>query len=571
MTELAEPWWGRAGSRHLDTVSHDVRRSRGIVYTPDHLADLVLDQQFGEGTGPSAAVLDPACGAGVFQRALVRRIAADAMSQGSDVRGDERPAFLDRVARLVWAMDIDSEAVGLARASVLELVQTMAPGPLAPDYLAANFMMGDFLRDVIDLPGWGLPRHVTGNPPYVAIDRIPEADRLYFRSHYTSAFGRIDLYTLFMERASRLVTAGGSWAFITPDKFLTSTSARPVRELLSGLGSIRRLVKFDSHKLFPGAATVPCITVWDARPSSAPVEMSDATVTADGLPHHEPLALRVTRAPSVDRRHLTSTRWSLQVRAVTDRISADHPRLGTLAQRISAGLATGFNAAFVLDEAAAALIEPELMHRTVRGRDLQRFAITARSEFMLVPYTWDDAGTARLIDLDDYPRARGWLVRNELALRARHCVRVWDKAWWDLHDPVGLPLHQTPKVLVPDLARSNRFVADPGEFVPQHSAYYIVAASPSPMALSAVLNSPHVELVIRTHAPRAKDGFSRYRRQFLMDVPVPHLSAELAGRIESSVIARTDATTTELVDSLFGVDHDEVIHALRLLSGGSVR
>jgi hypothetical protein len=122
--------------------------------------------------------------------------------------------------------------------------------------------------------------------------------------------------------------------------------------------------------------------------------------------------------------------------------------------------------------------------------------------------------------------------------------------------------------LVPDLARSNRFAADSGTYVPQHSAYYLVPDGIEEELLAAMLNSPAVELLIRTQAPLVKDGFSRYRRQFLVTLPVPEVPTDTQSKIREALKSGRHDDVAVLTTDLFGVDIEDINEALGALPKG---
>lgn len=553
-----------SGANHLRGLTREHRRSNGMVYTPHPLAEFVLDQALGPAGVPDGPVLDPACGAGVFLSAVISRLARAVAQLGVDIQREGRRTFLRQVKDNVWGVDVDPVAVRLARVELRALIDKLSPGPLPADFLDRNVVVGDYLHDELATLVDVRPRLIVGNPPYVSTNRITPEDKDAYRARFTTAFGRIDLYTLFMEQSVRVLGAEGTWAFITPDKYLTSQSARPIRRLLSTTGAVRSVTQFDSHRIFSDAATIPCVTVWQA---GSPADTS-LTVSRVALKDDEQRVPQITETRAVDRARLLSERWMFQRpgnESLARRLSAGHPRLGDVTRRISAGLTTGYNPAFVLDAATASELEPELVHPSIRGRDVLAHQIRDRGEHLLVPYVWGSGGARELIDLDEFPKTRRWLDQHRGRLEARHCVRVWGKRWWDLHDPVGEPLHKTPKVLVPDLARSNRFAADVGRFVPQHSAYYLIPTTLPVDLLAALLNSPAVEFLVRSRAPVAKDGFSRYRQQFLRDLPVPAVPPALEVRIRDAVADQRYEDVDVLTSELFGADPEEIARALRLL------
>lgn len=543
-------------SRHLATLDRAHRRAAGVVYTPGPIVELVLDQEFGSNEGPAGPVLDPACGTGVFVLAVIARIAeaVDRLEGRGTPSG--RRHFLHEVERLVWACDVDREAVRVTLAEVRALVESLAPGPLSADFLAGNIVVADFLST----PCWAVEggfRHVVGNPPYVPIERIALADRARYRREFSCAQGRTDLYHLFMERSAEVLGTGGSWSLITPDKFLTGDSGRALRELLVARGAIRTLTRFSSHSVFDGASTVPCITTWVKG------GVDDAEqLRVECEPHALPVVRRETGVPRAAFQDSSWSFHSASIDSLLTAIAGGHPTLADCTDRISAGPATGLNDAFIVDARTAATLDEELVHPTVRGRDIGRFVINDVGSFMIVPYAFAADGSPSLVDLADYPRTRRWLMRHRTRLTARHAVRAWGKSWWDLHDPITLPLHVRAKLLVPDVARRNRFAVDRGHFVPQHSAYYLLPREIDADVLAAVLNSEPVELLIRSKAPLVKDGFSRYRRRYLLDLPVPAPTAALSREIRAAVRAGEPERGAELAAGLFDVDLGDVRAAL---------
>jgi hypothetical protein len=137
-------------------------------------------------------------------------------------------------------------------------------------------------------------------------------------------------------------------------------------------------------------------------------------------------------------------------------------------------------------------------------------------------------------------------------------VRTWQKAWYDIHDPWTLDITGLTKVLVPDVACSNRFALDAGSFCPLHSAYYVIPNGVEPRYLTAVLNSSPVEFLVRLLAPVVKDGFSRYRRQFLVTLPIPEASERTQAEIVVAVENGQHTAADEMCCRLFRLSPEDL-------------
>lgn len=532
---------GAEGVLYAESLSTESRRATGTVYTPRSLVDFVLSEA-GFNGDEDVTVLDPSCGAGAFLLAALDRIAASVAGSGTPLttrRGRQR--LLSRSERSLFGVDIDPRACALARAAIREHICELTHQPLPADFLTDNIVESDFLS--ANLKG-RLPANiklVVGNPPYVQTTRLTDAQKDLFRERFRTAFGRIDLYALFFERALELLAPGGTLAFVTPDKYLSSKSMEPLRRVLLNDSAVRRLARFKSHKVFPNAATVPCVTVLERSRPSETVHISDCAYSAERV-----RVLRQADVPASKRLHVS--RWVTlhpDLLRVATKIRRGHRKLVEHTLRISAGLATGRDNIFILPTADAASIEPELLHPAVRGRDIQPWSISDSDRCILLPYNFDTPKPT-LIDLDDYPGAAAYLGQFRDELVQRHCVRKWSKRWYDIHDPVSLDVPGSVKIMVPDVANRNRFAVDEGGRCPLHSCYYLLLHEPANAAhIATLLNSKPIEFLVHLAAPVVKDGFRRYRQQFLAQLPIPTLNAATRRRLtNASASADLDAVDT---------------------------
>ncbi len=552
-------------NEYLESLPLADRRVGGLVYTPSHLVDFTLGLAGYESRAPieEATLLDPSCGAGAFLEGAIVVLADRFEKLGLDLKtspGHRR--FVAAVEANLYGVDVDAHACELAAAAVRRRVLEVSPGKLAPGFFGANIVVADFLlnRDVDDLPVLRARslRFVVGNPPYVSATRITSSYKMELRSRFHSAGGRLDLYTVFIERALTLLADGGRLALVTPDKFLVSQSARGLRGLILQTSAVRSIARFRSHKVFEDAATVPCITALERGGKPR-----DVVVLACGEKPGPSGRVRVLERSSVPHGGLSPAAWHVSSPGLHDfarRLVARHPTLRQLTVRVSAGPATGRDGLYVFPTGSHPEIEPELLRPVARGRDVLAFRVTDPGLEMLVPYVFDAAGNSTLIDLSRYSGARRYLEKHRRELEARHCVRVWRKPWYDLHDQILLDLAKRTKILVPDVANSNRFAVDRGTFLPLHSVYYVL---PKPGVdvdfLAAVLNSSVAGFLVRLFSPVVKDGFNRYRQQFLLTLPVPLASSKQVLEIADASRAGEADEADRRVQRLFRLTSDEIL------------
>lgn len=540
-------------SEYPSTISLDERRRSGTVYTPQRLVRFILDQAGCTLDDLEAPVLDPACGAAVFLCEILDRAAARIGHGVLPLAGPGRRALIRFATQNLFGIDIDPTARRLALQALRARFEQLAPGPLASDFLSANiveddFLTGDAVRGLSPIRRGGFA-FVVGNPPYVSTTRLPSAYKTRLRTLFSTAVGRVDLYTLFFERALQLLRADGVLAFITPDKYLASETSRDLRAYLARHGSLRRIATFRSHRVFPGASVVPCVTVIGKTTVADEVH-----VLACESEHGDDV--RVTTESRARRETLGEAPWQFRPPALmelVERFRAAHPGLDSMVRRISAGPATGRDDIYVRPGEELAGIEPELLRPAIRGRDIAAFSIADSALRILLPYVFVD-DKPQLIALSRFPGARRYLERHRGTLAQRHCVRVWEKAWFDLHDLPATDITSATKIVVPDVAEHCRFAVDRGRFFPLHSAYYIVLADDSRADfVAAILNSTVVEFILRLLSPVAKDGFSRFRRQFLSTLPIASGDAEERRRVVRLVRAGEHDEANERILALYGI------------------
>lgn len=340
--------------------------------------------------------------------------------------------------------------------------------------------------------------HIIGNPPYVPITGLTEAERSVYRERYITARGRCDLYLLFWEQALQVLSPGGRLVYITPEKYLYVESAAPLRRILTSM-DVNEL-HFVDEATFGELITYPLITTVTAQRQSGPT----LVVLRDGR--------------AVDVRLDSAAESWLPLILGAHRNGGVHT-LADVCTRVSCGVATGADGVFVVTESR---LDPQLReyaYPTIAGRELRPGERPISRHLMLVPY--DTAG--KLLPEDKLNELGRYLSAPERRskLEARTCVRR--KPWYAFHEnPPLLDLLQ-PKILCKDIGASPFFVVDAqGKLVPRHSVYYIVPLNPEiTQELADYLNSTVAQQWLRDHCQRAANGCLRLQSHVLKQVPIP--------------------------------------------------
>lgn len=440
----------------------------GYVPTPDALVDKMVARLFLMAPpNPGDRLLDPGCGEGQFISGVLRWCRKRGV-RPPRMTGVELDPSRAKVARSNFANEPDVEIV-------------------EGDYLAMSFERAC--------------RYVVGNPPYVSLARISELERAVYRARFVSARGRFDLYMLFFERALEDLSEGGCLVFVTPEKFAYVGSASPLRRKLAEYDI--KSVEFIAEATFPDRTAYPAITALQRQSFKRPAKV----LHRDGSER------------SVDLGD-DGASW---LPAMMGRESAadGSPTLGDICRRISAGVATGADKVFVLEEADVPRELRRFARPAIAGRDLATKvrALPKASQRILVPY--DATGTllpeAALSQLVRYLSEGGRKER----LEARTCVRR--KPWYAYHDSCPMPDMSRPKIICKDICERPRFWLDRrGDMIPLHTVYYIVPHETDRLGdILDWLNGAEAERWLRDHCHRAANGFIRLQSAVLRNLPVP--------------------------------------------------
>ena len=437
---------------------------RGYVPTPPDVVDLMVAKLF-EARGPSedARLLDPGCGDGAFIDGVVR---------WCQRRGHPLPQIVGVELHPGRSEEARRRFAGVEPVCIF-----------TRDFLRENLGPFDF---------------VVGNPPYVAITELDEGEKARYRGEFETAVGRFDLYALFWERALRLLKPGGRLVFITPEKYATVESARPLRRLLSRLSVSE--VQMLPENTFSGLTTYPTVTTVDhARPGS-PTRLR----LRDG-------AERAVRFTS-DGRSLAASMYAEGPLADSD------VRLSDVCVRVSCGVATGADRLFVRKTAGLDRDLRAHAYPTVSGRQL----VPQNEELepvdsILVPYN----RRGQLLAFERLDGFGAYLEERKERLLARTCADR--KPWYAFHETPPMEALLRPKILCKDVAEEPYFWVDrEGAIVPRHSVYYIVPRNEDVVGdLADYLNGSEAKAWLMAHCQRVRKGFIRLQSTVLKRLPVP--------------------------------------------------
>lgn len=226
-------------------------------------------------------ILDPACGSGAFLNQALEFLIREHRNIDEYRRAYENEALslydieTNILEHNLYGVDINEDAVEIARLSLW--LRTAQKGRaltnlsdkikcgnslIADKNVAENaFVWEEEFPEVFAHGGFDV---VIGNPPYVNANELKkslsESQYTYLKSNYQTAQGTVDLYIYFFELGLNILKKNCFLSYITPNRFLSASYGKALRELILEKYTITSLVDFSDKNVFEDASTYPVIT-----------------------------------------------------------------------------------------------------------------------------------------------------------------------------------------------------------------------------------------------------------------------------------------------------------------------
>ena len=247
-------------------------------------------------------ICDPACGSGAFLNAALQFLMAEHKlidEMEAKLTGSELifPNIENSILENnLYGVDINEESVEIARLALW--LRTAKPHRKLSS-LNNNIKCGNSLISDPEIAGekafnWqaefpqvfakGGFDVVIGNPPYVnMVNILDENQRKYYQKNYKTVKNKSDLYSIFTEKASKLIRENGLFGFIFPNSWMGTESFSSFREFLAHDVKVTKLVQLP-----PGVfedATVT--TVLCFYTNCKPTEKDNIIIDTDSYQSHK--------------------------------------------------------------------------------------------------------------------------------------------------------------------------------------------------------------------------------------------------------------------------------------------
>jgi Eco57I restriction-modification methylase/TaqI-like C-terminal specificity domain len=535
---------------------HGGIEERGAIFTKREVVDFILDLTGYTETAPLTEfrLLEPSFGDGDFLLPAIDRLLVAAARDGM--------LTFEGLAPAIRAVELHRPTYGGTSAL---LAKTLLNSGLSRQDAARLcdvwLMQGDFL--LADLsPEF---THVVGNPPYVRQESIPDVLMSEYRKRFKTIYDRADIYVPFIERSLGLLAKGGKLGFICADRWMKNKYGKKLRELVSKHYALTTYVDMYGVDAFHAEVSAyPAITVIEnakgsttrvfARPAidSKTLKSLAADMTAAKLP-------KKTKVREIENVTAGGEPWVLDSFDELDlvrRIEAQFPVLEEAGCKVSIGVATGADKAFIGDFDRLD-VEPSRKLPLVMTRDILKGHVAWCGKGIVNPFGDD----GKLVDLEAFPKLRSYLEERKEQIAGRHVAEKNPRGWYRTIDRIYPALTYREKLLIPDIKGDASIVYEEGKLYPHHNLYFITSDEWDVHALQAVMRSGIARLFVALYCTRMRGGYLRFQAQYLRKIRIPKwsgVSADLRQRLANYAETNDRHALNEIVSELYGLSPAEL-------------
>jgi len=230
------------------------KKLNGIVYTPQWIVELILDNLDYKNNIYQKKIIDPACGDGAFLGVVVKRFVEDAKRKGAD-----NNVIKIKLENNIFGFDIDRSAIE----KCISILNDIA-GEYNIKGVKWNILKVDSLDKSFVNKFFNSFDFVIGNPPYIRIQHLGTKRREQIQNDWNLCQkGSTDIFITFFELGYYLLNKNGKLGYITPNTYLKTKAGENLRNFIKYNKILKTLIDFEHNQLFDNATTYSLITILD--------------------------------------------------------------------------------------------------------------------------------------------------------------------------------------------------------------------------------------------------------------------------------------------------------------------
>ncbi len=371
---------------------------------------------------------------------------------------------------------------------------------------------------------------VIGNPPYGASLSFEIKDiykKLYKDVHMRTP----DTFNYFISNGIRLLRPAGCLSYIVPNTLLSQNEYLKARDFLYKHNTFAEVVNIGEN-VFKEADVPTCIIrIINCVHDDYSIKYADyKDVDNDKIIWGEGIVqLPVSTLESIPSHVIGVAEAGGEI---LSKIRSKSVTINDIAYEMAAGISTGCNKAFCVDEEKINRfgIERGVLMPLLKGENIDRYSIEWGREYII--YTTKDT------DISEYPNAKAFAYAYKEKLDKRRETKKGMIPWWALNWPRYRGLFEGEKIIMRQTSDSIRAVIDNNNFYPLNSILTLRLSEECPYSclfILGVLNSKITNYVYQSISQEKGRAFAEVKPINVRKLFIPKADSALQQKIENVV------------------------------------
>ncbi len=230
------------------------KKTHGIVYTPQWIVDLILDNLEYKDNIYDKKIIDPSCGEGSFLLIVLKRFLMDCIK--NNLSSNEIGKLLHNN---IFGFDIDKNAILRCKTHLNDTALKYGINEVEWNIQPVDSLDKNKVKQYFNTFDY-----VVGNPPYIRIQHLGKERRVRIQKDWSFCRnGSTDMYIAFFELGLNLLNETGKLGYITPNTYFKTETAKTLRDYLMNKKIIKKIIDFNYYQVFDNATTYSAITILD--------------------------------------------------------------------------------------------------------------------------------------------------------------------------------------------------------------------------------------------------------------------------------------------------------------------
>jgi len=426
---------------------------------------------------------------------------------------------------------------------------------------------------------------VIANPPYIQLQkRKREGSPIKYGDSYENlgfeTFKRTgDIYALFFEKGINLLKSKGHLTYITSNKWMRASYGDVLRRFFVKFNP-KILLDFGGYKVFESATVDVNIIILDKENNQNKV----LAASLDSSFNKGDSISNFFEKNKVEINNLNSDIWLIASKSeinLKQKIEGIGTALKDWELRINYGVKTGYNKAFIIDEAKRKeliLKDPkslEIIKPLLRGKDIEAYSHKFKKIYLINShngYIDEDSNEIPAIFIDDYPA-----IKSHLDMYWSKILIRYDKGLtpYNLRNCAYYLDFHNEKIMYSEIVRKPQFFYDEnGNFFPEATSFIMTGVHLK--LLTGILHSTLFTYIFSKFYSGGGLGGKgyRYKKTFFENTPVPLIDSSnnhLKEQIEELTKLRIVKTQSE--ESSVEIDNqiDRLVYELYELTDEEIK